>query len=320
MAFFIIYLLITQVMRRGKVIGMTKHIVLCAILMLAVIISIWEYKKKHVHINGVHNHQHKMKHKHGEGFSIDLYAYASHIRNWSSDFKVAFSIIVMILSIVLNNPYVSIAIIFAMAYITVIKGGLPITEYFSFLAIPLSFILLGTFTIAIDFSKVPMGQYRLYLGFCYVFTSMVQLKKMAFLILKVFAAVSALQMMTLSTPSNEIIAFLRKMHVPKLIIELMNLIYRFIFILLDVHRQMKNSAEARQGYCDFKTSCITFGNIASNMLVVSLKKSNAYYNAMEARCYDGELLFLDEEKKIRRKHLIVAALFIVILFFLWGFM
>lgn len=252
--------------------------------------------------------------------SIDQYAYTSQIRFWSSDFKAAFSIILMILSIALNNPYVSAAIIFAMTYITVIKGGLPMTVYLSFLAIPLSFILLGTFTIAIDFSKVPMGQYRMNLGFCYVFTSMTQLKKMAFLILKVFAAVSALQMIILSTPSNEIIAFLRKIHIPQLILELMYLIYRFIFILLDVHRQMKDSANAREGFCDFITSCLTFGNIASNLLVVSLKKANTYYDAMEARCYDGELLFLEEEQILKRRHLIIAAVFIVFLFLLWGLM
>ena len=46
---------------------------------------------------------------------------------------------------------------------------------------------------------------------------------------------------------------------------------------------MKNSAKARQGYCDFKTSCYTFGSIASNMFIISLKKANAYYDAMEAR-------------------------------------
>lgn len=252
--------------------------------------------------------------------SIDLYAYTSNIRKWSSDFKVAFSIIIMILSITLNDPFVSIVIIIAMAYITVAKGGLPMKVYVCFLMIPLSFILLGTFTIAIDFSTVPIGQYRMNLGFCYVYTSIVQLKKMIFLILKSFAAVSALQMMVLSTPSNEIIVFLKKVHVPKLIIELMNLIYRFIFILLEVQGQMKNSAKARQGFCDFKTSWVTFGNIASNMLIVSLKKANTYYNAMEARCYDGELQFLGEETKIERNHFIIAAVFIVFLFLLWGFM
>jgi cobalt/nickel transport system permease protein len=305
---------------RGKVNDMLKSIVYSSVLVLAAFFSVWEYREKYIHDNGALKHHHKIKHKHGEGLSIDLYAYTSGMKHWSSDFKITFSFLVLILSIVLSNTYVSITVILAMAYLTVVKGGVRVREYLSFLAIPLSFILLGTVTIAIDFTKEPIGQYHMYLGFCYAFTSMVKLKQMLFLVLKVFAAVSALQMMTLSTSSNEIIAVLRKAHVPKLIIELMNLIYRFIFILLDVHRQMKNSARARLGDCDFRTSCLTFGNIASNMLVVSLKKANAYYNAMESRCYEGELLFFEEEKKVRSKHLVMAGAFIVLLFLLWGFM
>jgi len=112
---------------------------------------------------------------------------------------------------------------------------------------------------------------------------------------------------------------LRKAHVPKLIVELMNLIYRYIFILLDVYTKMKNSAESRQGYCDFKTSCYTFGSIASNMLVISLKKANSYYDAMEARCYDGNLIFLEEDKKVETIQIVAATVFIIFLVFLWGF-
>ncbi|KZL92025.1 cobalt ECF transporter T component CbiQ [Clostridium magnum] len=265
------------------------------------------------------HHKHRIGHKHGEGFSIDFYAYTSKIRHWNPTFKVFLSVLILILCIVLDNPYVSIVVIIAMAYLTIIKGGLPIHEYLSMLTIPIVFILLGTFTIAIDFSKEPIGQYNLYLGFCYVFTSGEKLKEVVFLILKVFAAISALQMMILSTPSSEIIYVLRKAHVPKLIIELMNIIYRYIFILMDVYTKMKNSAESRQGYCDFKTSCYTFGSIASNMLVVSLKKANSYYDAMEARCYDGDLIFWEEDKKIEKIQIVTAAAFIIFLILLWSF-
>lgn len=306
-------------MTRGKSINMTKFILFCAVLLVAVMAAVWEYQRKQGRNKGLPTHESRLPHKHGEGFSIDFYSYASHIRMWSPNFKVSFSIIVMILSIVFNNPYVSIAIIFAMTYIIVVKGGLPFTIYVSIMTIPLSFILLSTATMAIDFSKEPIGEYNVYLGFCYVVTSIVQVKKMLFLVLKVFAAISALQMMTLSTPSNEIIMFMKKIRIPTLIIELMNLIYRFIFILLDAHKQMKNAAKSRLGYCDFRTSCITFGNIASTMLVVSLKKANAYYNAMEARCYDGELLFLEEEKKMEPSHLRKASFFIIVLFLLWRY-
>ena len=278
-----------------------------------------EHRDGHTHGDGMHHRRKGLGHKHGEGFSIDLYAYNSKIKHWNSDFKVSLSVLILILCIVLNNPYVSVAVIAAMAYLTIIKGELPLHEYLSILSIPIGFILLGTFTIAIDFSSRPVGQYNLYLGFCYVFTSQAKLREMAFLILKVFGAVSALQMMTLSTPSSEIISVLRRAHVPRIIVELMNIIYRYIFILMDTHTNMKNSAKSRQGYCGFKTSCYTFGSIASNMLVVSLKKANAYYNAMEARCYDGELIFLEEVKKVETKQIIAAAVFITFLILLWGF-
>ncbi len=298
---------------------MEKNIVLCAMFLMAVLFFIWKHQSKQNHGNKAHHHNHKIGHKHGEGYSIDFYAYVSKIRQWNAAFKVHLSMLTLLLCIVFNNPYVSVAVIIAMAYLTVIKGEIPLTEYLSILAIPITFILLSTFTIAIDFSKQPVGQYNLYIGFFYIFTSTIQLKKMTFLILKIFAAISALQMMTLSTPTSEIIYVLRRIHVPKLIVELMSLIYRYIFILMDVSTKMKNSAKARQGYCDFKTSCYTFGNIASNMLIISLKKANAYYDAMEARGYDGDIVFLEENKKIEIIQIVFAVGFIVFLILLWNF-
>lgn len=298
---------------------MERIIILCAIFFIGIIFYKSKYQSKNNHNAKAHSNKYKIGRKHGEGYSIDFYAYASKIRHWNSTFKVSLSVLTVILGIVLDNPYVSIMVIISMAYLTVIKGAITLTEYLSVLAIPTAFILLSTFTIAIDFSKQPIGEYNLSLGFCYVFTSVVQLKKMAFLILKIFAAISALQMLTLSTPSSEIIYVLRKAHVPKIIIELMSLIYRYIFILMDVYTKMKNSAKSRQGYCDFKTSCYTFGGIASNMFIISLGKANAYYDAMEARCYDGELLFLEEDKKVKIGQAIAFSVYMTLLILLWFF-
>lgn len=292
---------------------MDKIIILCIMVIAAILFFKWKRKDLRAKGDGSTYHRHRIGHKHGEGFSIDFYAYDSKIRHWNPTFKVAFSVVILILCITLENPYVSALIIISMAYLTIVKGGLQARQYLSILKIPMVFILLGTFTIAIDFSKQPMGQYNLYLGLCYMFTSQEKIQEVVFLILKVFAAVSALQMMTLSTPSSEIIYVLRKAHVPKLIVELMNLIYRYIFILIDSYSKMKNSAESRLGYCDFKTSCYTFGSIASNMLVVSLKKANTYYDAMESRCYDGELIFLEESKKVEKIQIVLAVVFIIFL-------
>ena len=262
-------------------------------------------------------HKHRIKHNHGEWISIDFYAYASSIRHWNPTFKVCFSVVIMLLCILLNNPYVSFIVIISMAYLTIVKGKLPISEYLSILMIPIGFILISIFTIVLDVSKESIGQYNLYLGFGYVFTSQEMLKLGFVLLLKIFAAISALQVMNLSTPSSEIIYVLRQARVPKLIIELMNMIYRYIFILMDVSIKMKNSAQSRHGYNDIKTSWYTFGRIASNMLVISLKKANAYYDAMEARCYDGELVFFEEYEQVEKKLVISSVVFIIFLIILW---
>lgn len=259
------------------------------------------------------------KHKHEKGLFIDYLAYTSRIRSWNSTYKVLFSILILILCITLDNPYVSVGILIGMMYITVIKGNLSVQHYLAIQRMPLIFILISTVTIGIDFAKQPIGQYNIKIIFGYIFTSWIQLQMMFLLLLKVFAAWSVLQMLIVSTPSNEIISVLRKLHVPKLIIELMYLIYRFIFILLNVYKQMKQSAEARLGYCDFKRSYYTFGNIVSNMLILSLKKADAYYDAMEARGYDGELRFLEEDKKISKIQIAGAMVYIFILILLWYF-
>jgi cobalt/nickel transport system permease protein len=72
-----------------------------------------------------------------------------------------------------------------------------------------------TIAIGIDFSKDLLGPYHLYIGFGYLYTTTAKLKEMLFLIIKVFAAVNALQMMTLSTPASEIITVMKRAHVPK---------------------------------------------------------------------------------------------------------
>ena len=204
-----------------------------------------------------------------------------------------------------------------MGFITVYLGGLKFHEYISLLKIPGVFMILGSIAIALGVSFKPVGQYNLNLYLFYIYTSNDSILRTLEVIMKAFGAVSAMYMMTLSTNTSEIISVIRKIHVPKIIIELMNMIYRFIFILMDVQCKMKNSAQSRLGYIDFKTSCYSFGNTAANLLVVSLKKANAYYDAMESRCYDGEMIFLEEEKKIKTSHIIYAFIYVALLILIW---
>ena len=258
-----------------------------------------------------------MAHQHGSGFSIDLYAFHSKLKHINPEYKLISALITLILTIIFNNVYVSAYVLLGMFFISVKLGGTPFSEYLSILLAPISFIILAGIGIALGFSFKPFGEFYIKISSLYIYTSKEQLTETAKLIIKVLACISIMQSLILSTMPYEIINALRNMHIPKLIVELMNLIYRFIFILIESYINMHNSALSRLGYHNLKASFTSFGNIASNILVVSLKKANAYYTAMEARCFDGDLNFLQEEKKLSKKHLIIAALYILSMFAIW---
>lgn len=250
-------------------------------------------------------------HKHDGVYSIDLYAYSSNMKHMNPKFKIVFAVLALLVCILADNIYVSLFISVTMGIITVCIGKIKIHDYISLLTIPIAFMVMGSIAISVGFSTKPIGQYNMDLKLFYIYSSNESIVKTLGIILKSFGAISSLYMMALSTNASEIISSLKSIHVPKIIIELMNLIYRFIFILIEVQCKMKNSAQSRLGYIDFKTSCYSFGSTAGNLLVVSMKKANAYYDAMESRCYNGEMNFLEEDKKVKVKHIVGVLIYFI---------
>lgn len=263
----------------------------------------------------------KKKHSHSGIHSIDYYAYTSGLRGWNGTYKVLVAFLILVLCIVLDNIWVSLFVIFTMGMVTVGLGKIHLHSYIVLLAIPIAFMILGSIAIAVGVGKEPVGKYVIHLPGFYMYITKVGVLKALSVTFKALGAVSAMYMMTLSTPTNEIITVLRRLRVPKIIIELMNMIYRFIFVLVETQSQMHHAVESRLGYSDFKTSIYSFGNMISNLLIVALKKSNAYYDALVSRGYEGELLFLEEEKPCTLLQIGMAVVYIMVLFMialLWG--
>lgn len=257
-------------------------------------------------------------HKNGGRFAIDIYAYDSKINHWNSALKVGLAILMLLGCIIFDNLYVSALVIAISAFITVGLGKLPVITYIKLLCIPMAFLIVGSFIIAVNFGVQEQGLAGIWLPFnYYVFVTTDSLNTVLHLWGKAFGGLSAMFMMSLSTPSNEIFSVLRKIKVPALVIELMNMIYRFIFVMVDTFVRMNNSAESRLGYVDGRTALHTFGNIAGNLLVISIKKGSHYYDAMESRCYDGELIFWEDEKQITSEQAIYAGTALVLIVATW---
>lgn len=260
-------------------------------------------------------------HRGHEQISIDYYSYISALREWNTVYKVTFSVAALLTVIAANSMEISVVTFLFMLFLSIGVGRIPGKDYFSLMKIPAAFILLGGATIAVQFGS---GGENLFITRFFgtnLFITASSLRLGINVTLKAFSAVSALYMMTLSTPMGEIISVFRKIRVPVLILELMHLIYRYIFILSETNQLQKDAAASRLGYCDLKTSFRTFSGELANLLIMSMKKAETYYDAMEARGYEGNALFWEEKRPLAANQLLFAGLCLALLlgtfYFMW---
>lgn len=240
---------------------------------------------------------------------IDYYAYRSGMRNWNAAFKVLVAVGTLCLVISLNQILISLFVVAVMGALTLLVGKIPCKVYVHYMLVPLTFMILSCLAIAVSFAGAPVGEWNLFVHFFYLCLTRESLMMAVGVFFKAMAGMSALYMVSFSTPMNEFILVLQRAHLPRLLSELMNLIYRYIFILFDVAHQMQTAAKARLGYQSFIQSCRSFAAIGGNLFVISLKKANAYYDALLARGYDGRLEFLTEEKPVKVWQIVCGILY-----------
>ena len=54
----------------------------------------------------------------------------------------------------------------------------------------------------------------------------------------------------------------------------------------------------------------TFGSCCANLLVQSFRRAAACYDAMESRCYDGKLAFMETPKPLRAPETAASCVYI----------
>lgn len=247
---------------------------------------------------------------------IDKLSYHSNLRYVNACEKTVFAVITLLLCVMSRSIAIAVIVLAAMGGLTVVKGGTPLFRYLRLMTVPLAFLLMSTAAIILNWSKTPLDAFAIPLGNHYITSSLDSLLFGLQLILTALAGVSCLYFLSLSTPMPDILMALGRFHVPALMIELMLLIYRFIFVLSDISSSISTSQDARLGNKDFRTSCKSFGALGSVLFIRAFAKSSRLYDSMESRCYDGTIRVLREEYPPRKKEVVWIVLFELLLLFL----
>jgi cobalt/nickel transport system permease protein len=241
--------------------------------------------------------------------NIDCYAYSNNLKAVHPLEKFLFTLLNMLLCLTSPNIITPLIVLGVMSIGIIYKAGIPIKAFFNLMVVPLSFLLISVLTIAFSVSSDPSG----FAIACPLpgFTLGVRYPDFIAatrLFLKSLGAVSSLYFLALTTPITEIISILHKLKVPKLITELMVLIYRFIFVFLETASTIRRAQSSRLGYVSMKSSYRSLSRLFLSLLGKVFVKSQDLYYSMGARCYSGEINVLTKKYPVNLwNYLIIAA-------------
>jgi cobalt/nickel transport system permease protein len=182
-------------------------------------------------------------------------------------------------------------------FITALMGTLGVRaaslkRYAGLCAAPLGFIAAGVLAVALTIGSDPPDLLSVrflgrYLGF-----SGESLMSALRLFLKSLGCVASLYFLYLTAPVSAILGLCCKSPLPKVLVELMSLTYRFIFDLTAIGEEMENAQKARLSNLTLRSAVRGKGVLFSSVFIRAYKRSSDTYNAMEARCYQGVMPYI----------------------------
>ena len=236
--------------------------------------------------------------------AIDQLSYDSKLRDRNAGEKFAYAAMTLTLCVLNRSIFFSAVVLLLNMYLIVSKSGVHLHRFWHFLRLPLVFLLLSTLVLGIHIAERPLDAFAIPIGDVYLTSGWSSLRLALQLILTALASVTCLYFLAFTTPMPDILSVLRRLHCPKLILELMLLIYRFIFVLQETAQAILTAQEARLGNCNFKTACRSFGSMGCMLFIHAFKRSNRLFDAMEARCFDGTIRVLEEKHPPKKKEII----------------
>lgn len=225
---------------------------------------------------------------------IDTFSYRNRLRHTSPIWKCTFAAVLFIFAY-LSHPIVQIAIMLWMCLWTVAYARTPIKHYLLLIGVPCLFFAASLPAIIIEVQ--PLGDVRaepsetiLFNLAHWVFSVAERdLFTAGELFARVVACLSCTAFITLTVPVTEWFQVLQKLRVPALVLELMLIMYRFLFLLLDTASRMYTAQLARGGHASFRRKLIDMSVLVVRLFDKTMQRYKGLSYGLTARGFTEDI-------------------------------
>ncbi|MGD6810405.1 MAG: cobalt ECF transporter T component CbiQ [Candidatus Bathyarchaeia archaeon] len=244
---------------------------------------------------------------------IDRYAYINKLSKCSPLTKAFFALSTLVITVSAQSIVVPIIVFVIMTTLVLQLAGIKARFYVALLRYPTFMVSISCLIIALfSFNGGEALAQLSFNGFTYaIYRSGVALAITIFF--RVEGALSCLFFLVLTTSITDLSLLLRRAHVPITLIEISTLIYRYIFVFLEVAEQMTIAQTMRLGKGGWMKKIRGLALLAGNLFIRALEQAERTFTAMSSRGYDGTIRVLDEFPRSNKVVLAAIVVFDVLL-------
>lgn len=219
--------------------------------------------------------------------NIDFIASHNAAQKVAASQKMAVIFIALLLVTLFRNNSFSIWTLLFMSSVIIFYAKIPWKNYIKLLIAPIGFLLAGLVAIVFSLTLTqPIPTSALWHGSIYTLQLFIlpsDLLRAITIFCTAISATSCLYFLILTTPIFEISPVLARLKVPTIIIELIELMYRFIFLFLQAMTQLYTAQHARLGYRTYIKSFQSLSLLISALFRSIFFRYQAMSYAMAAR-------------------------------------
>lgn len=254
-------------------------------------------------------------------------AYTNNLRWLPVKHKLILATTLLIITY-LSHPPVQILIFTWMSIWIVAYARIPIKTFSRLIYIALLFWLTSVPALAINAvstTHLPDIQSDALTGFIissyYIYISSHGIIQVLTILTRALAALSCLYFIILTVPFVELLQTLRKLGLPQILTELLLLMYRFIFVLLNTASTLWIAQQARFGYRTFNSSMKSLALLIGQLFQRTIENYRQMLLSVESRGFNGEFrVWYPERYKPSKRYLIESifgcTLLIILEFFI----
>jgi cobalt/nickel transport system permease protein len=242
---------------------------------------------------------------------LDDYAHFNALINTSPRLKLLLGLGAMLLCISSVTPIAPLFIAITMSLITVGIAKIPGRFYCTLLLIPLSFALLSSGVVA--FMHGGGSQLFAMNLFGFMFEIRDDGANLALLLIaRTFGGMCSLFFISLTTPMMEIFSVLKSLGLPDFLVDLSMLMYRYIFVFIDQAHLIHNAQVMRLGDAGIKNTLNSHAMLSGVLFLRAWEQGERLIVAMDARCYDGKLVLMEQGAKAKPRAIFAVVGYLVV--------